>query len=466
MNPKKTQPRHRQDGIVLGGGLAGLSAAYVLSEAGWKTVVLENDQRVGGLSKTFNHKGYRYDIGGHRFFTKDKKLNDFVEKILGGDSLTVNRKSKIYMLGKYLEYPLKPANAILSLNIINTVLILTDYIKEKIVNIIKPRKIVSLEDWVVKHFGRKMFNLYFKGYSEKVWGIPCARISSDWISVRIKGLSLWKAVKNAFWKFSGKKIPTLLDKFIYPIYGIGELSEKLKESIESNKSRVETGTRVIKINHKNFQISEAVVQNGKKKYNIKGSEFISSIPLTSLVKMLSPKAPKDILEAASSLRYRDLVIVTVMLDRERITDLTWLYLPDKDIPFGRFHEPKNWSPEMVPEGKTSIVTEYFCFENDEIWNLSDKKLTDLTAKHLEKLGFIAKKDLLDSAVLRVVKAYPLFEVGYEIYHQKILDYFKNFKNLHLGGRGGLFQYYNMDHTIESGLEIGRSLVEKSKIQDN
>jgi protoporphyrinogen oxidase len=192
--------------------------------------------------------------------------------------------------------------------------------------------------------------------------------------------------------------------------------------------------------------------------SVKGSEYISSIPITSLVHILDPAPPADILEAASLLKYRDIVIVTVMLDRDRVTDLTWMYLPEHDMPLGRIHEPKNWSPHMAPKGKTHIVAEYFCFSGDDIWNSSDEELTSITVSQLEKLGFIHKNEIIDRCIIRTPKAYPLFEVGYARYYSRILRYLGNFKNLHIAGRTGMFKYYNMDRAIESGIEVADKVI--------
>jgi len=443
--------------VIMGGGLAGLSAAVGLSRAGQPVVVFESAQRVGGLSRTIRHGDFKFDLGGHRFFTKNLDTDQFVKDILKGDYVTVNRKSKIYMHRKFFDYPLKPANALLGLGIPVTIRAISDYGKEKIRNSFREKKCISLEDWVVAHFGRTMFNIYFKDYSEKVWGIECHRISEAWVSKRIEGLSLGVALKNALFKFSGRKVPTLVDKFIYPPAGIGQIPEMMREEIEKENT-VHVNTRITEIRHRDFVVSNLTARNCGAAYEVAGDEFVSSIPLNHLVAMMNPSPPDDIIDAASKLRYRDLVIVTVMLNREKVTDLTWLYLPEKDMPLGRIHEPKNWSPGMAPAGKTHIVAEYFCFQNEKTWNSSDEELTVLTAKNLEKLGLIRKSEVTDSCVVRVPKAYPVFEVGYHEHYQKVLNYLRNFRNLHIAGRTGLFKYYNIDHAIESGREVAEKII--------
>jgi protoporphyrinogen oxidase len=455
--------RAHHDGItlILGGGLAGLSGGYALAKAGKPVAVFERDPVVGGLSRTVIQGDFRFDLGGHRFFTKKTHIEQFVKDILDGEFLTVPRKSKIYMRDKFFDYPLKPYNAIFGLGISTTLKVLFDYTLEKMKNLVRPSDVVSLEDWVVSNFGRTMFNLYFQEYSEKIWGIECKRISKEWVSQRIRGLSLWVAIKNAFFRFSGRGVDTLVDRFIYPPSGIGEISEKLRKRIEE-KDHVLTNTCITRIHHDDFSIKGVTASNCGHLGYAEGDEFVSSIPLTKLVQLLDPPAPQDIRDAAAQLLYRDIVIVTVMLDRERVTDLTWIYVPEKKMPLGRIHEPKNWSSKMAPEGKTHIVAEYFCFEGDEVWSARDEDLSAQTVEQLEKLGFVKKHEVIDSCVIRVPKAYPVFDIGYSEHYHKVVTYLESFHNLHICGRGGMFRYYNMDDAIESGLDVAEHILQKPK----
>ena len=446
--------------LILGGGLTGLSAGYVLTKAGLKVKVFESDSSVGGLSKTIIHNGFRFDLGGHRFFAKDRKLNNFVKELMGKELISVPRKSKIYMQNKYFDYPLKPLNAIFGLGISTTIEILFDYAAERIKNLIKEPQNISLEDWVVGNFGRKMFNIYFKEYSEKVWGIECSMISAEWVAQRIRGLSLASAVKNAFFKLNGKDVPSLVDFFLYPQLGIGRISDRLKEDIEAGNNSVLTDSRIERINHSDFKV-ESIVKNNRKQFvEENGIEFISSIPITKLVNMLHPAPPENILTAASKLRFRDLVIVAVTINRKRVTDQTWIYIPEQKIPFGRLHEPTNWNEKMAEEGKTIIVAEFFSFKGDRIWNKSDEELTSITVENLENMGFVKKHEIIGSAVVRVPNAYPLFEIGYKERCDEIYEYLGRFKNLHITGRSGMFRYYNMDHAIESGIKTAERIIKR------
>jgi len=444
------------DIVILGGGLSGLAAGYVLTKAGRPVQIFERDPGIGGLSRTIVRNGYRFDLGGHRFFTNDAAVDALVHDLMGKEMVTVRRRSKIYLRNQYFDYPLRPLNALFGLGITTTVKILVDYVGESAKRFVKKKDLVSLEDWVVSNFGRTMFELYFKEYSEKVWGIDCDRISATWVAQRINGLSLAKAVKNALFKFSGRDLATLTDTFTYPALGIGRISDRLRDEIEKSGT-VHTGAKVVRIDHDSFRIESVTVGDQDRQFTVPAEEYISTLPLTALVNMLSPAPPAHVLEAAARLRFRDLVIVAIMIDQERVTDQTWIYIPEQRIPFGRIHEPKNWSTAMAPQGKSLLVMEYFSFRGDAVWSMSDEALTDLTVDNLVRLGFIERQDVLDSMIVRVPKAYPLFEVGYDKHAEVLLDYLERFGNLHIAGRSGMFRYYNMDVAIRSGMETAKKI---------
>jgi protoporphyrinogen oxidase len=453
-----------QKTIILGGGLTGLSAAYLLSRAGKQVVVFEGDDTVGGLSKTIVWGEYRFDLGGHRFFTKNEKINSFVSGLMGDELIFVPRKSTIFMRNRYFDYPLKPFNALFGLGFTRTAKIMADYCTERLKRFISNPAAVSLEDWVVSNFGRTMFDIYFKEYTEKVWGIGCDRISMDWVAQRIRGLSLSKAIKNALFKSNGKDIPSLVDRFMYPKLGIGRISDRLREEVEKTGS-VFTHTRVERINHSDYHVDSIQVSSHTRDRTESGAEILSTIPLTNLLKIMNPAPPEAVMSAASKLRYRDLVVVGLMIDRERVTDQTWIYIPEQKIPFGRIHEPKNWSMEMAPKGRTLLVVEYFSFIGDRFWNETDERLADMTVKNLEYLGFLKNDEIIDSTVVRVPRAYPLFEVGYREQSDLLYDYLKNFRNLHIAGRNGMFRYYNMDHAIASGMETAEEIMGKKTVAE-
>ena len=451
------------DVLNLGAGLAGLTAAYCLTKSGCRVTTVEKNHQVGGLARTICENDFRFDIGGHRFLTNDAVVDEFVKNLLAGDYLIVPRSSQILLNNKYFQYPLKPLNSIFGFGINTSIRILLDYAYEKIKNKLKTHELHSLQDWVVQQFGKTMFSLYFRDYSEKVWGIPCERIAKEWIAQRIQGLSLGDAIKAALSLKKGAgskntKFTTLTDNFIYPHLGIGAIAEQLRNGIASNP--VLTNTALIRLNHSKNKIDHAVVRTGSRHQIIEAGEFISSIPINTIVNSLYPRAPRSVLQVANDLRYRDLVIVTLMLNQERVTDQTWIYFPDKNIPFGRIHEPANWSAKMAPPGKTSLVAEYFCFRDDTIWNNSDDGLVDLTVQHLQELGLIQSQDVIGSKVLRIPNAYPLFEVGFQERCDTLYDYLEQFENLSFTGRSGKFRYYNMDHTIRSGMDVAQKIIPK------
>ncbi len=442
--------------LILGGGLAGLAAGCALTQAGRQVQVLEGAGAVGGLARTMVHDGFRFDLGGHRFFTHDVRVEEFVRELLGDELVTVPRASRIYLRGKWIEYPLRPLGALFGLGPRTSAQILLGYASTNIARRLRPAPLVSLEDWVVAHFGRPLFEFYFRDYSEKVWGITCRDISAEWMAQRVQGLSLGAAIRRAFLK-RGAALPTLVDRFLYPRLGIGSIAERLRARIERS-SPIATGTRVVRMRHDGRRIESVTVLQGDQEHELRGETILSTIPLTQVIQSLSPHAPVDVRAAAARLRYRDLVIVAVMIGRKRATDQTWIYFPGKDIPFGRLHEPTNWSAAMAPPGCTLLVTERFCFRGDATWNASDADLIETTVHHLEKLGFIHRHEVLDGKVVRVSTAYPLFEVGYQERSRILCDYLARFDNLQVAGRGGLFRYYNMDQAISSGLAAADALL--------
>lgn len=443
--------------VILGGGLAGLSAGYVLSHAGRQVTVIERNLSAGGLARTVEHCGFRYDLGGHRFLTKDEEIARFTREVLREDMLTVARKSAIYLNNRLLDYPLKPANALSGLGLLTSMKALIDYAMEKARGMALPKTVVSLEDWVVHEFGRTLFNIYFKQYSEKVWGIDCRDISYEWVARRIEGLSLRKALQNAFFSFAGRGIDTLAERFLYPRRGIGQIAECLARGV-FDRGAVMTGTEVRSIEHDGSRVRSVTVRQGGEIFALEGDSFISTVPLPRLIASLRPLPPGHVLDAASGLHFRDIVIVTLMLRRERITNLTWLYLPEKTVPVGRVHEPKNWSLDMAPQGRTHIVAEYFCFRGDRTWNASDSELIAVTANTLQHLGFIRSSEILCGDVVRVPHAYPLLDTGYRSRYATVLEYLGRIANLHLAGRGGTFQYLNMDHAIRSGIHAAQAVL--------
>lgn len=451
-----------RDVVILGAGPSGLSAGYRLAESGIDVLVLERQPSVGGLAKTIEHRGYRFDLGGHRFFTHNQELEALVQELIGDDLLLVERSSKILFDGDFYDYPLSVGNALSRLGPGRSTRVVLDYLWEQVRRRFTDRPIVSLEDWVVRNFGRTLFELFFKEYSEKVWGIRCDRIAREWVEQRIKGLSLGVAIKKAFAPKGARRPRTLAGQFLYPARGIGQICDRLQARIDKS-GQVLTGAKVIGIEHDRYSIQSLIVKEGERVTEYRGCDFVSSIPLPALVRMLQPRAPGEVLEAASGLGFRDLVLVSLMLDRERVTDLTWMYIHDGDVPFGRIHEPKNWSTRMAPEGKTHLVAEFFCSRGDAIWGSDDASLAQQTTQALARMALIEPRDVVDSMILRIPHAYPLFEVGYTRKQARILEYLAGFSNLQLAGRGGQFEYHNTDHAMESGLSAADAILSRREV---
>jgi protoporphyrinogen oxidase len=442
---------------ILGGGLTGLSAGLVLAQAGRALLVVEGESAVGGLARTVARGAFRFDLGGHRFFTSDGRIEAFLRELMGEELARVSRRSTILLGSTYFDYPLRPSNAIRGLGVGTALRMLSGYAIERVKGRFRDPRPISLEDWVVSRFGRSLFRVFFKGYSEKVWGIDCGRISAEWVEQRIQGLSLGAAIRSALFRSGGGTVATLAGEFLYPTLGIGRIAERLQEEIERDH-RVLTGVRIERLAHRDGRIERLTANEGGRTRVVEAEEFVSTIPLTSLLGMLEPAAPADVREAASHLRYRDLVVVAVMLDRPRVTDQTWIYVPDPEIPFGRLHEPTNWSARMAPPGKTLLVTEHFCFRGDATWRARDEDLAERTVAHLARRGLIRPREVIASAVVRVPNAYPLFEVGYREHHERICAYLGRFRNLEIAGRGGTFKYLNMDHAIAAGIEAAERIL--------
>jgi protoporphyrinogen oxidase len=450
---------------IIGAGPAGLSAAHELLEKapGTEVHVFEQDPRfVGGISRTVEYKGYRFDIGGHRFFSKSHEIESFWANVLGDDLITRNRMSRIFYNGRFYDYPLKPGNAFRNMGLVMTILCVTDYLRAKML----PRKpVVTFEDWVVNQFGERLYRMFFKTYTEKVWGIPCDVISADWAAQRIKGLNLAAAIRNAFQpkKSGGPVIKTLIDSFRYPKLGPGMLWERLAEAIRARGGTVHMGTRVVKIRHANGVATELTVQSGDDRTNstvYAVDHVISSMPLRSLVRGLEPKAPGDVLSAAESLKYRDFITVSLIVDHPDLFPDNWIYIHDPSVKVGRIQNFKNWSPYMVPDPtKTCLGLEYFCFEGDGLWTTDDDGLIKLASEELRRVGLLREARVIDGTVVRVPKAYPVYDDVYKDNVAKAVSWLaEHAANVQVVGRNGMHRYNNQDHAIMTGFLAARNLL--------
>ncbi len=442
--------------VIIGGGPAGLAASHALIERRIPGLVLEKDVHVGGLCKTINYKNFRCDIGGHRFFTKSKEVRDLWDSMLGDNFLIRPRLSRIYYLGKLFDYPLKVGNALTGLGLSVSLKVIFSYLKAQL-SPITPE--ISFEDWVSNRFGLVLYSIFFKTYTEKVWGIPCTQLSADWAAQRIRNLSLSTAIINALGLGRKGQVASLIEQFHYPKLGPGQMYEAMAAKITRQGGEVCTGLEVGEIQHNQGQVTGLRAWGSGGDHSFQASHCFSSMPITELVQKLRPLPPDSVLEAARSLRYRSIITVNLLLKRPSTLPDNWIYLHSPEVQAGRLQLFENWSPFMVPgDGRGSISFEYFCFEGDDLWNLADSSLIDLAKKDLTSLGLVGAPEVFDGFVVRYAKAYPMYEEGYEKPLFLIRDWLGQFPNLYCIGRYGQFRYNNMDHSIMTGFLAARRML--------
>lgn len=433
---------------IIGAGPAGLTAGYELVKRGMRPIILEKADLVGGISRTEMYKGYRFDIGGHRFFTKVPQVHQLWQEILSDQFIQVPRLSRIYYQGKFYSYPLSLFNALSNLGVVNSFLILVSYLKAKLrdrLNLTPEPE--TFEDWVIDCFGERLYRIFFKTYTEKVWGIPCNKIQADWAAQRIQGMSLKRAVLNAL--FGSQNAKSLIKEFDYPILGPGMMWERCQELIEQQGGIVELNTSVTKIKRRGRRIESITIQQGETTSEITADHFISSMPVTAMLHRLDPLPPPEVLQAARGLKYRDFLIVALVVNREQLFPDNWIYIHSPEFKVGRIQNFKNWSAAMVPDpSKTCLGMEYFCSEGDDLWQKSDAELIELASREAInlKLGVHAG-DVEDGVVIRQYKAYPVYDGEYRRHLQVIQDYLETFENLQTVGRNGMHRYNNQDHSM-------------------
>lgn len=440
--------------VIIGAGPAGLAAAHALVENDIRPIVLEKSARVGGLARTETYKGYRFDMGGHRFYTRVDAVRRLWEDMAGEDFLTVRRLSRIHYRGRFFDYPLDLLNTLSNLGFLESSLLLLSYVQAQLRS---HRHEESFEQWVTNRFGRRLYELFFKAYTEKVWGIPCDQIGAEWAAQRIKGLSLRAAVANAVWGSDGAK--SLIREFQYPTLGPSMMWERFERSVASCGGQVSHEADVLSLEWKDGRVRAIMVSTGEAVRRERVGSVISSMALPDLITRLRPRPPDDVLQAAEGLRHRDFILVGLIVNRPRLFRDNWIYVHSPEVRVGRVQNFGNWSAAMVPDPSTSgLGMEYFCTEGDDLWLLPDGDLVSLAASELAALGLAEHGEVEDGVVFRQRQAYPVYDQGYVEHLHVIRRFLTTLPNLQTIGRNGMHRYNNMDHSMLTGMLAARNLL--------
>ncbi|HEY8902699.1 MAG TPA: NAD(P)/FAD-dependent oxidoreductase [Chthoniobacterales bacterium] len=468
--PSQDPAETRTTVAIIGAGPAGLTAAYMLAKGGVDVTVFESDPtRVGGISRTPEYKGYRFDIGGHRFFSKSKEIEALWDEILPDDMLVRPRSSRIFYRGKFFSYPLRPLEAFFKLGWVESIRCGLSYLRARA---FPKRDLRNFEEWVSDRFGSRLFQIFFKTYTEKVWGMPCTEISADWAAQRIKGLSLFNAVFGSLLRMlspgaRGKVVKTLIQSFRYPRLGPGMMWEACSGKIRTMGGRVEMGRRVVGCLREGGKWHVTTEDSSGKRETSPADHVISSMPVRMLPKVLSP-SPSDALEsAASSLKYRDFLTVVLICKGEAAFSDNWIYIHEPRVKVGRIQNFRSWSPEMGPEdGGLCYGLEYFCNEGDDLWNRTDEDLLGIARYEMEWLGLARRGAVVDGCVVRQPKAYPVYDDSYAAHVATIrAEIARDYPGFHMVGRNGMHRYNNQDHSMMTAILVARNIIVGRQIYD-
>lgn len=455
MSIRTGQPEHFFPVVILGAGPAGLTAAYELARRGVRPLVLEKDAVAGGLARTVEYKGYLFDIGGHRFFTKVSLVERMWREVLAGDFLTRSRLSRIYYRGKFFHYPLEPWNALRGLGLPESLRCGLSYLKARLA---PERPEDDLEAWVSNRFGRRLFEIFFKTYTEKVWGIPCRQLRAEWAAQRIRGLSLTSLVLNALRPRppdKQKAIKTLIHEFQYPRRGPGMMWDRTREMVEAQGGCVVFQAPVERIHWAPGGVT--AVEAGGRLW--RGEHFISSIAIRDLIRALEPAPPEYLRAAADDFHYRDFLTVALIVKGRDLFPDNWIYVHEPEVQVGRIQNYSNWSPEMTPDpDSTCLGMEYFCFEGDRLWNAPDGELLALARREIARLGLADPERVTDGAVVRMAKAYPVYDSTYLRGLDATRRFLESVPNLQLVGRNGMHRYNNQDHSMLTAMLAARNIL--------
>jgi protoporphyrinogen oxidase len=428
---------------ILGGGPAGLTAAYMIGRRGCPGAVFEADGTVGGIAKTIEFNGYRFDLGGHRFFTKLGPVQRLWEEMLNGDFLTRPRLSRIYYNGKFFSYPIAAKDVVGRLGLYESTRCALSYLWAA-----RHRKndAETFEEWVTTRFGRRLYDAFFRSYTEKVWGIPGSEIRSLWAAQRIKNFSLGKAMLSIL-GLRREHVTTLIEEFRYPRFGPGQMWEAFAARAENAGIDIHLNHKCVAVKHSENRVQSVVVRQNGDVFEFPVDSVISSIPVSQLVLSLDPPPPSHVVEAAKKLRYRDLVLVALMTSEPEPFPDNWIYLHDPETRAGRVQNYGAWSPDMVKSGTTCLGVEYFCFQGDDIWEMNDVDAVALAKEELARIGLIDPHKVTDGVKVLVPRAYPVYDADFEEAVATLRSYLAGFHNLQTCGRNGLHRYNNQDHSM-------------------
>jgi protoporphyrinogen oxidase len=439
--------------VVAGAGPAGLAAARDLAAAGVDVLVCERGARVGGLARTESFRGYRFDVGGHRFFTRVPEIQRQWVDALGNDFLSVPRLSRIFYRGRFFDYPVNLPNVVRNLGGLESACIVASYLWARTH---RSRQEQTFEGWVTSRFGRRLYEAFFRTYTEKVWGMPCSEIRADWAAQRIRGVTLGTAIADALGGRSRAR--SLVRQFHYPRLGAGQMWERFADLVVAAGGTVRLGTAVNRLHHDGRRVDRVEVGSGPAEILPVGY-VISSLPLASLLARLDPPPPSEVLAAGRALRHRDFILVGLIIDAPRTFPDTWLYVHGPEVLVGRIQNFKNWSEAMVPDARrTSLGMEYFCSAGDAVWSRTDAELLELASRELQTLGLAPGARVEDGCVIREEHAYPVYDGAYRASLSTIRGYLAYFENLQTVGRGGMHRYNNQDHSMLTGQLAARNVL--------
>ena len=437
-----------------------MAAARELSKRGLRTTIFDRNDRPGGLARTEWIDSAGFDVGPHRFFTKSRQVLELWQEVLETDLLEVDRLTRILYGGHMFSYPLKPVEALRKLGIWTSGRALISYARVRLRARSDDQEPANFEEWVIREFGHVLYDIFFRSYTEKVWGVPCDQISKEWAGQRIKGLNLASAIRNSLTS-EKTDVRSLVERFYYPRFGAGQLYERMANEIEGAGSTVRLGNTVTKVMHHNGRI-ESIATERSGTVNV--DHLFSSAPITDLVYSLEPAAPAAILAAADRLTYRAHITVNCLLSGPAPFPDNWIYINSPEVRMARVANYRSFSTAMTPDpGRTPISVEYFCFENDELWNSSDEELGKLAESELTATGLITPGSIEMCFVVREPDSYPTYYLGHDEHFDVLFEYLRRFTNLTLMGRAGIYRYNNQDHSLLTGLYAARNYLGETSI---